>query len=218
IEFRWAEGRYDRLPALADELARRHVSVIVATGRTLFGLAAKGATSTIPIVCTTGADPVAQGLVATLARPGGNATGISFFTSELLLIKRLQLLHELVPTATEIALFVNPSGPNVEANVSDAQQQAKSFGQRLLVLRTTTEQEIEAAFATFAHVHPGGFVIAADPILNAWRQQFVALAARYSIPAVYEGRESVDLGGLMSYGPSLSDAYRQVGMYAGKIL
>jgi putative ABC transport system substrate-binding protein len=218
IEFRWAEGQYDRLPALATDLVQRQVSVIVATGGTLSGLAAKRATSSIPIVFTTGGDPVTQGLVTSLARPGGNVTGVSFFTSELLLTKRLQLLHELVPTATEIVLFVNPTGPNVESNVTEAQRQVTSFGQRLLVLRTRTEKEVEAAFATFAKVRPGGFVIAADPILNARREQFVALAARYAVPAVYEGRESVDAGGLMSYGPSLSEAYRQVGIYAGRIL
>jgi putative ABC transport system substrate-binding protein len=182
------------------------------------GLAAKATTSIIPIVFTTGGDPVTQGLVTSLGRPGGNVTGVSFFTSELLLIKRLELLHELLPTATEIVLFVNPTGPNAESNVSKAQQQATSFGQRLRVLRTSTEQHIDAAVATFAQLHPGGLIIEPDPVLNARREQFVALAARHAVPAIYEGRESVDAGGLMSYGPSLSDAYRQVGIYTGRIL
>ena len=218
IEFRWAEGQYDRLPTLATELVQRQVSVIVATSGSRSGLAAKAATSTIPIVFTTGGDPVTQGLVASLGRPGGNVTGVSFFTSELLLIKRLELLHELLPTATEIALFVNPTGPNAESNVSKAQQQAKSFGQHLRVLRTSTEQDIDEAVATFAQFHPSGLIIEPDPVLNARREQFVALAARYAVPAIYEGRESVDAGGLMSYGPNLSDAYRQVGIYAGRVL
>jgi putative tryptophan/tyrosine transport system substrate-binding protein len=218
IEFHWADGRYDRLPALAADLVQRKVSVIVATGGSRSGLAAKAATSTIPIVFTTGGDPVTQGLVASLGRPGGNVTGISFFTSELLLTKRLELLHELVPKATEIALIVNPTGVGAESSVSKAQQQANSFGQRLRVLRVSTEQDIDAAIATFAQLRPDGLIIEPDPVLNARREQFVALAARYAVPAVYEGRESVIAGGLMSYGPSLSDAYRQVGIYTGRIL
>jgi len=217
IEFLWAEGQFDRLPALAADLVSRHVAIIVATGGSLSGLAAKAATSTIPIVFGTGGDPVEQGLVPSLGRPGGNATGVSIFTSDLM-TKRLELLHELVPTATEIALVVNPNSEAAELEMRKAQQQVRSYGQRIRVLRASTEQEIDAAFATFAQLRPGGLIIAPNPVLNARREQFVALAARYSVPAIYEGRESAAAGGLMSYGPSLADAYRQVGIYTGRIL
>ena len=195
----------------------RHVAIIVATGGSRSGLAAKAATSTIPIVFGTGGDPVEQGLVPSLGRPGGNATGVSIFTSDLM-TKRLELLHELVPTATEIALVVNPNSEAAELEMRKAQQQVRSYGQRIRVLRASTEQEIDAAFATFAQLRPGGLIIAPNPVLNARREQFVALAARYSVPAIYEGRESAAAGGLMSYGPSLADAYRQVGIYTGRIL
>ena len=217
VEFRWAEGQFDRLPALAADLVSRHVAIIVATGGSRSGLAAKAATSTIPIVFGTGGDPVEQGLVPSLGRPGGNATGVSIFTSDLM-TKRLELLHELVPTAIEIALVVNPNSPTTESDERKAQQQVRSYGQRIRVLRASTEQEIDAAFATFAQLRPGGLIIAPNPVLNARREQFVALAARYSVPAIYEGRESAAAGGLMSYGPSLADAYRQVGIYTGRIL
>ena len=217
VEFRWAEGQFDRLPALAADLVSRHVAIIVATGGSRSGLAAKAATSTIPIVFGTGGDPVEQGLVPSLGRPGGNATGVSIFTSDLM-TKRLELLHELVPTATEIALVVNPNSEAAESEIRKAQQQVRSYGQRIRVLKASTEQEIDAAFATFAQLRPGGLIIAPDPVLNARREQFVALAARYSVPAIYEGRESAAAGGLMSYGPSLADAYRQVGIYTGRIL
>ena len=217
IEFLWAEGQFDRLPALAADLVSRHVAIIVATGGSRSGLAAKAATSTIPIVFGTGGDPVEQGLVPSLGRPGGNATGVSIFTSDLM-TKRLELLHELVPTAIEIALVVNPNSPTTESDEKKAQQQVRSYGQRIRVLRASTEQEIDAAFATFAQLRPGGLIIAPNPVLNARREQFVALAARYSVPAIYEGRESAAAGGLMSYGPSLADAYRQVGIYTGRIL
>ena len=217
IEFLWAEGQFDRLPALAADLVSRHVAIIVATGGSRSGLAAKAATSTIPIVFGTGGDPVEQGLVPSLGRPGGNATGVSIFTSDLM-TKRLELLHELVPTATEIALVVNPNSEAAELEMRKAQQQVRSYGQRIRVLRASTEQEIDAAFATFAQLRPGGLIIAPNPVLNARREQFVALAARYSVPAIYEGRESAAAGGLMSYGPSLADAYRQVGIYTGRIL
>jgi len=217
IEFRWAEGRFDRLPALAADLVSRRVAVLVATGGTRSGLAAKAATSTIPIIFAAGSDPVAQGLVASLGRPGGNATGVSFFSTELM-TKRLQLLHELVPTATEIALIVNPNSSAAESNVRTAQQQASSYGQRLRVLRASTEQETDAAFATFAQLRPGALLIENDPVLRSRHAQLVALAARYAVPTVYEGPEAVVAGGLMSYGPSLSDVYRQLGVYTGRIL
>ena len=217
IEFLWAEGQFDRLPALAADLVSRHVAIIVATGGSRSGLAAKAATSTIPIIFGTGGDPVEQGLVPSLGRPGGNATGHTLLTSDLM-TKRLELLHELVPTAIEIALVVNPNSPTTESDERKAQQQVRSYGQRIRVLRASTEQEIDAAFATFAQLRPGGLIIAPNPVLNARREQFVALAARYSVPAIYEGRESAAAGGLMSYGPSLADAYRQVGIYTGRIL
>ena len=151
IEFRWAEGQFDRLPALAADLVGRHVAIIVATGGSRSGLAAKAATSTIPIVFNTGGDPVAEGLVPSLGRPSGNATGVSFFANELM-TERLERLHELLPTATEIALTVNPNSEAAESEVRKAQQQVRSYGQRIRALRTSTEQEIDAAFATFAQL------------------------------------------------------------------
>jgi putative ABC transport system substrate-binding protein len=217
IEFRWAEGQYDRLPAQAADLVRRQVAVIVAVGSPRSVRAAKAATSTIPIVFNTGGDPVAMGLVASLGRPGGNTTGVSTLTIELM-AKRFELVHELMPKATIIALIVNPGGPAAESDVNAAQQQARSFGQQLHLLKAGTEQEIDAAFATLASVRPSVLVIGTDPVFNARREQFVALAARHAVPAIYEGREAVAAGGLISYGPSLPDAHRQVGIYTGRIL
>ena len=217
IEFRWAEGHYDRLPALAADLVRREVTVIFATAAGRGVQAAKAATSTIPIVFTTGRDPVEMGLVASLSHPGGNLTGINFFTTELR-EKRLELLHALVPKATVIAYVVNPSEVSLESRRRKLQETARTFGLQLRVVSAANEQEIDAAFATFGQVRPGALVVESDIFFNARREQFVALAARYKVPAIYEGREYVAAGGLMSYGASLSDAWRQAGIYVGKIL
>jgi putative ABC transport system substrate-binding protein len=216
IDFRWAEGHYDRLPALAADLVRRQVAVIFATAAGGGARAAKAATSTIPIVFTTGRDPVEMGLVASLGRPGGNLTGINFFTTELR-EKRLELLHALVPKATVIAYVVNPRGIT-EFSTRKVQETARTLGLQLRVVSAANEQEIDAAFATFGQLRPGALLVESDIFFNARREQFVALAARYKVPAIYEGREYVAAGGLMSYGANLSDAWRLAGIYVGKIL
>jgi putative ABC transport system substrate-binding protein len=215
IEYRWAEGSSDRLPALAADLVGRKVDVIVTQGGTLPALAGKTATSTIPIVFTGGGDPVEQGLVASFARPGGNVTGFTFFLVELV-PKRLELLSELVPDARVIALLVNPRTPN--SWLGEVQQAALSRGVQLPILEAATESEIDAAFASLVELHAGALLIGPNPFFNDRREQLVALAARHAIAASYEWRESVVAGGLISYGPSLTAAYRQVGIYAGRIL
>src|SRR6266404_3446446 len=214
IEYRWAEGSSDRLPALAADLVGRKVDVIVTQGGTLPALAAKTATSTIPIVFT-GGDPVEQGLVASFARPGGNLTGFTFFLVELV-PKRLELLSELVPEARVIALLVNPSTPN--AWLGDVQQAARTKGVQLRILKAATESEIDAAFASLVELHAGALLIGPDPFFNDRREQLVVLASRHALATSYEWRESVVAGGLISYGPRLTAAYRQVGIYAGRIL
>jgi putative ABC transport system substrate-binding protein len=214
IEYRWAEGQYDRLPALAADLVGRKVDVIATSGAG--GLAAKNATLTIPIVSMVG-DPVATGLYASLARPGGNLTGISLLVGELM-PKRLELLSELVPQAGVIALLVNPNNANVERDIRNMQETARAKGLQLHILKAGAEGEFETAFASLAREHAGALVVGADPFLNSRREEIVALAARHAMPAIYEWRESVVAGGLMSYGPSLTDLYRQLGIYCGKIL
>jgi putative ABC transport system substrate-binding protein len=216
IEFRWAEGHYDRVPALAAELVRRQVTVIFATVPGGAARAAKAATSTIPIVFTAGLDAVDMGLVASLAHPGGNVTGVNFFTTELM-EKRLELLHALVPSATLIAFIVNPNGTN-ESRTRKVQETARTFGLQLRILSATNEQEIDAAFLTFKQLRPGALLVDSDVFFNARREQLVALAARHGVPAIFEGRDFVVAGGLMSYGANISDAYRLAGIYAGKIL
>jgi putative ABC transport system substrate-binding protein len=214
VEYHWAKGSSDRLPALADDLVGLKVDVIVTQGGTLPALAAKTATSTIPIVFT-GGDPVATGLVASLARPGGNLTGFTFFFVELV-PKRLELLSELVPQARVIALLVNPRSPNIW--LGEVQQAARTRGVQLPILKAATESEIDAAFASLVELHAGALLIGPDPFFNDRREQLVALASRYALATSYEWRESVAAGGLISYGPSLTAAYRQVGIYAGRIL
>jgi putative ABC transport system substrate-binding protein len=214
IEYRWAEGSPDRLPALAADLVGRKVNVIVTQGGTLPALAAKGATSTIPIVFTGGA-PVEQGLVASLARPGGNLTGFSFFLIELV-PKRFELLSELVPEARVIALLVNPKSPN--SWLGDVQQAARTKGVQLPILKAATESEIDAAFASLVELHAGALLVGPDPFFNDRRERLVALASRHALATSYEWRESVAAGGLISYGSSLTATYRQVGIYAGRIL
>src|SRR4051794_5659540 len=217
IEYRGAEGHYDRLPALAAELVGRKVDVIVSTGGSPTALAAKSATSTIPIVFRSGADAVALGLVASLARPGGNLTGVSMLIDELT-PKRLELLSELVPQAGVIALLVNPNNPNAERTMRDAAEAARSKGVQLHILKAGTESAIDAAFSTLVQLHAGALVVSADPFLSSRREQLVALALRHVVPAIYAWREFVASGGLISYGSSLTGAYRLVGIYAGKIL
>jgi len=216
IEFRWAEGHYDRLPALASELVRSRVAVIFATGGGGGAQAAKAATSTIPIVFTAGGDLVSTGLVASLGHPGGNVTGINFFTVELM-EKRLQLLRELVPNAAVVAFIVNPGGIS-ESRSQKLQETARRLGLQLRVLSAASEQEIDAAFATLAQLRPGALLVDSDVFFNARREQFVALAARHAVPAIYDVRDYVVAGGLMSYGGSITEAYRQAGIYTGRIL
>ena len=217
IEFRWAEGRYDRLPALAAELVRRPVAVLATSGGDPALLAARAATTTIPIVFATGGDPVALGYVASLSRPGGNLTGVTQLTS-MLEAKRIGLLLELVPKADPIAVLINPDWPAAAAQLKDAQAAAASIGVRLVVLNASTESEFMPAFATLVQQRAGALTISADPFFNSRRNQLVALAARHRVPTIYEFREFAAAGGLMSYGTSLADAYHQVGTYAARIL
>jgi putative tryptophan/tyrosine transport system substrate-binding protein len=215
IEYRWAEGRYDRLPALAGELVGRKVDVIAAFGPPS-ARAAKSATSTIPIVFGSG-DPVREGLIAGLARPGGNLTGVSLLTVELM-AKRLELLSELVPQAGMIALLVNQNDANAERIIKDVQEAARAKGVQLHVLKAGSESEIDAAFPALVQRQAGGLVVGTDPFFNSRREQLVSLAARHTVPAIYEWREFAAAGGLISYGSSLTSVYRQIGIYTGKIL
>jgi len=216
IEYRWAEGRYDRLPALAADLVGHKVDVIAALGGTSPALAAKSATATIPIVFSVG-DPVERGLVASLARPGGNLTGVSLLNVELM-PKRLELASELVPETSIITVLVNPNNANTERTIRDLEEAARAKGVRLNFLKAGTEGEIDAAFATLVQLHAGGFVAASDPFFNSRREQLVALASRHAVPAIWEWREFAEAGGLISYGSSNTGMWRPVGMYVGKIL
>jgi ABC-type uncharacterized transport system substrate-binding protein len=216
IEYRWADNRYDRLPAMAAELVGRRVAVLVATGGNIAAVAAKAATSTIPIVFTVVADPVQGGLVASLNRPGGNVTGISGFTAELD-PKRLELLCELVPTGV-IGALVNPNRPNVDVQLHDVQAAARTLGRELVILGASSDDEIEKALATLAQQRIAALVVTADPFFTNRRAHIVALLARHAVPAIYQWREFVVDGGLMSYGPRLAGAYRQAGIYTGRIL
>lgn len=217
IEYRWAGGDYDRLQALAAELVRLPVALLVATGGPRAVLAAKAATATIPIAFTIGADPVKLGVVQSLSRPGGNATGVSFLTADLM-PKRFELLRELAPRSKVVALIVNPNTPSAEDQVKGAQAAARASGTRLQVARAGTETEIDAAFATFARYRPDALLIGTDAFFNLQSRQFIALSARYGLPAIYEGRNAVAAGGLMSYGPNIVEAFAQTGAYAGRIL
>jgi putative ABC transport system substrate-binding protein len=217
FEYRWAEGSYDRLPGLAAELVVREVDVIATLGGGPSAHAAKNATSTIPIVFASSGDPVGEGLVASLARPGGNLTGVSNLGGELV-PKRLELLAELVPQVRVIALLVNPSNPNAERIIVDAQEAARTKGLQLPILKAGKESEIDAAFASLAQLQAGAVVVASDAFLSSRRGRLVALASRHAVPAIYESREFATSGGLITYGTSLTAVYRQVGVYAGQIL
>jgi len=216
IEYRWAEGRYDRLPGLAADLVARQVDLIAAFGPPP-ARAAKDATSTIPIVFEVGNDAVAAGLVASLARPGGNATGVSILFTQVT-GKRIALLSELVPQAKVIAVLVNPNSPTAEPTIREAQEAVRATGLQVPLLKAATEGEIEAAFATAIDIHAGGLVVAADPFFDTRREQFVNSASRHAIPTSYFERDFAVLGGLISYGTSLDAVYRSMGSYAGRIL
>jgi putative ABC transport system substrate-binding protein len=217
IEYRWAEGHYDLLGALADDLVRRRVSVIVALSGTPAALAAKAATTTIPIVFGNGGDPLTSGLVASLSRPKGNITGVTFYTVQLA-GKRLELLRELVPKATVIGFLVNPNNPAEEPEAKDVEAAARTLGVRLQVLNTTSERDIDAAFATLLERRAGALVVGSDPLFFRFSDKLIELAARHAMPAIYIVREFPEAGGLMSYGSRQNDAYRQAGIYVGKIL
>jgi putative ABC transport system substrate-binding protein len=219
IEYRWAENQYDRLPVLAADLIARKVAVIAATGGPVAGLAVKTATTSIPIpfVFISGADPVRVGLVSSLNRPGGNATGVNLLITAIE-AKRLGLLHEMIPSATGFGVFVNPKSPDVEAQINEVHEAARIIGKELHIQRASNEGEIDAGFATLAHVKGVAVLVAGDPSFTSQREIFVASAARHAIPAMYETSSYTTAGGLASYGPSLPDMYRQVGVYVGRIL
>jgi putative ABC transport system substrate-binding protein len=217
IDSHWAEGQYDRLPALAAEMVRRQVAVIIATGGTAAAVAAKAATTTTPIVFSVTDDPVALGLVASLARPGGNATGVTFLLAELG-AKQLGLLREMVPAAKRIGLLVNPNNTTSKAQTSDVVAAASAVGATIDVVRAGDSREIEVAFAALVRNSADALLIGTDPFLYSRRVQLAILAARHAIPAIYPVRENAEVGGLMSYGTSLSEVYRQVSAYTVRIL
>jgi putative tryptophan/tyrosine transport system substrate-binding protein len=217
IEYRWAENQLDRLPALAD-LIRKRVAVIVATGGTAPAIAAKAATSTIPIVFTVPEDPVQLGLVASLSQPGGNLTGVNLFVGELV-PKRLELLRELVPAMTRVAVFVNPANPaRAELHVREVESAGRAMRLRIQIFNTGTVREINAAFATLARERPDALFVSPDPYFVVRRVQIATLAAHYAIPTSFSTREPVEAGGLVSYGTKILDAYRQAGLYVGRVL
>jgi putative ABC transport system substrate-binding protein len=217
IEFRWADGRYDRLAALATEMVARQLEVIAATGGSVSGLAAKSATGTIPIVFSSGGDAVKLGLVASLNRPGGNVTGVNLVFGALG-AKRLELLHSLVPAAAAIAMLVNPNYPSAASEVQDVEAAGRTLGLRISIFNARTESEFKPAFTALAEQKAAALLVADDPYLVSQRDRIVQLAARYAVPAMYITRDFADAGGLMSYGPSIIDAYRLVGVYTGRIL
>ena len=217
VEYRWAEGQYERLPELAADLVRQQVSVIFVGGGAPAELAVKAATTTIPIVFSTGGDPVRSGLVASLNQPSGNITGVYHFATGLE-AKRLGLLHEMLPKATPIAVLINPNYADAENQLRDVQEAAARLGVQLVVVRANAESDFNAAFSTAVQQRSGALLVCASPFFNNRREQLVVLAARHALPTIYEWRDFAAAGGLMSYGTSLADAYRQVGVYAGQIL
>jgi putative ABC transport system substrate-binding protein len=217
IEYRWADNHYDRLPVLAADLVNRRVAAIVSAGGGVAASAAKAATATIPVVFHVGVNPVEAGLVASLNRPGGNLTGVTGVGVELD-AKRLDMLHEMVPTATAIALLLNPTSPGAEAQSRNLQSAARGLGLQTNVLNATSERDFDAVFANLIQLRAGALIIVADTFFNTWSEQLAALALRHAVPAIYQYREFVAAGGLMSYGSNISDMYRQVGLYTGRIL
>ena len=217
VEYRWAQGQYDRFPELAAEFVRRQVAVIAATGGEPSPQSAKAATQTIPIVFTANGDPISEGLVASLRRPGGNITGITIF-GPAAVTKRVQLMHELVPQATTIAYLMNPNHPSGELEMSDAQTAARSLGKEMPVLSASNESEIDTAFATMVQQQTGALVVASDGFFYSQRGKLASLTAYHRIPAIYFLPGFVRAGGLMSYGNSLTDVYRLAGVYVGRIL
>jgi putative tryptophan/tyrosine transport system substrate-binding protein len=217
IEYRWAGGQSDRLPALAAELVSRQVTVIVTFASTTAALAAKSATTTIPIVAPIAVDPVAVGLVASLNRPGGNLTGITSLNGELY-PKRLELLHELIPAATNIAFLVNPANASAEADTRDAQAAAHTLGVRIHVLRASAERDFDGSFASLAKLEAGALMIGSDSLFNLRSEQLAALALRHAVPTIFQTRAFAAAGGLMSYGVSVADIFRRAGIYTGRIL
>jgi putative ABC transport system substrate-binding protein len=217
FEYRWAEDQYERLPALAAELVRREVAVIAAIGGITSAVAAKSATATIPIVFEIGGDPIKLGLVASLSRPGGNITGVSFLIGTLV-AKQFEVLHETVPKAALVGFLVNPTIADAETNTKNVLAAAEVVGQKLLVVQAHTDSELEAAFVTLVQQRAGALVVAADPFFVSRREKLVELAARQKVPAIYTLREFAAAGGLMSYGTSITEAHRIVGLYAGRIL
>ena len=216
IEYRFADGQVDRLPALATDLVNRKVDVLVAMANAA-ALAAKAVTTTIPVVFVIGGDPVKLGLVESLNRPGGDITGVSFFLTQLE-SKRLGLLHELVPHATEIAVLINPTQPVASDQVNEVKEAARALGLDVHIVHAASESDLEPAFATCAQLRAGGLLVTSDPFFNVVNKQIIALAARNAIPAIYELREYVAIGGLASYGSSPTEAFHQTGTYAGRIL
>jgi len=218
VEYHWLENQYDRLPALVADLVHREVAVIATPGSTPAALAAKAATATIPIVFGVPQDPVQLGLVASLARPGGNATGINFFYTEVI-AKRLRLLHDLVPKAVRVAVLVNPANaPVTESTLRETKEAAQTIGLQIQIFNAATISEIDAVFTTFARARPDALFVGPDAFFTDRRVQFVTLTARDRIPSAYSNRELVEAGGLMSYGTDLADMFHQVGLYTGRIL
>jgi putative tryptophan/tyrosine transport system substrate-binding protein len=217
IEFRWAEGRHDRLPDLAADLVARQVSVIVAPGGAPAALAAKSATTSIPIVFEMGADPIAIGLVSSLARPGGNLTGVSSLNVEVT-PKRLEILHEAIPTGTLVAVLLNPTSPTADSQLKQLQQAARTLELQLHVLHASTERDLDPVFAKLLELRPNGLVVASDTFLGTHGERLAALTARHAVPAIHQARDFALAGGLMSYGGSFLESHRQAGVYTGRIL
>jgi putative ABC transport system substrate-binding protein len=217
IEFRWAQGQYDRLPVFAADLVRQKVAVIVSSGGDVAALSAKAATSSIPIVTVSGSDPVKAGLVVSFNRPGGNVTGASFVATELE-TKRLQILHEVVPTAAVIGILINPTNPAAESRSNDLRLMARTLERNIHIISASSESDLETAFAALIEQRAGALLVSTDSFFTSQRDRLVALAARHALPTMYSWREFVEAGGLVSYGPIINEVYRQVGIYTGRIL